>query len=153
MNEAALESQLKTLESIGAFLPCNCISIEHLLNPIGENNISLQIQSNEEIFAAVQEEHNLENSKDTRHQSPEPQIPWPSEKEMCSLISWALWYLEDAVNADSNKLSDAIEDYQQKLMTSLHFDGRQAGIEDYFKPATIKSAPKPPVASTLAWII
>ena len=108
------------------------------------------MQSNEEIFAAVQEEHNLDNSEHTRPQSPEPQIPRPSKKEMCSLISRTLRYLEDAVDADSNKLSDALEDYQQKLMTSLHFDSHQAQIQDYFKPATIKSAPKPPVASTLA---
>ena len=69
---------------------------------------------------------------------------------MCSLISQALRYLEDDVDAESNKLSDLLEDYQQKLMTELHFNGQQTQINDYFQPATIESAPKQPVPSTSA---
>ena len=149
-SEAALEAQLNTLEKIGAVLPCNRMSIHYLLNPDGENNLAIQMQSNKEIFAAVQHEHDINDSEGTIPQSPEPQIPRPSKREMCSLISQALRYLEDDVDAESNKLSDLLEDYQQKLMTELHFNGQQTRITDYFQPATIKSAPKLPVPSTSA---
>ena len=52
-SEAALEAQLNTLEKIGAVLPCNRMSIHYLLNPDGENNLAIQMRSNEEIFASV----------------------------------------------------------------------------------------------------
>ena len=70
-------------------------------------------------------------------------------KELCNLISQALWYF-DLFNAGRNKMSDVLDDYQKKLMINFHFNGHQAGIHDYFKPATINLEPKASVASTSA---
>ncbi|POW15152.1 hypothetical protein PSTT_02382 [Puccinia striiformis] len=58
---AALESQLNTLEFIGAVLPRNRMSISNLLDPEGENNHALQMRSDEEIFASVHDEDGEED--------------------------------------------------------------------------------------------
>ncbi|KAI7958282.1 hypothetical protein MJO29_006499 [Puccinia striiformis f. sp. tritici] len=153
---AALESQLNTLEFIGAVLPRNRMSISNLLDPEGENNHALQMRSDEEIFASVHNEDGEEDLVDCNPNSKEPEIPRPSKKDMCSIISRALRYLEDMDDSDSNKLTDLLETYQQKVLNDLHFKGQQAGIRDYFNPVTpqttstsrIEPSQKPPVAST-----
>ncbi|KAI9601284.1 hypothetical protein H4Q26_001098 [Puccinia striiformis f. sp. tritici PST-130] len=153
---AALESQLNTLEFIGAVLPRNRMSISNLPDPEGENNHTLQMRSDEEIFASVHDDDGEEDLVDCNPDSKEPEIPRPSKKDMCSIISRALRYLEDMDDSDSNKLTDLLETYQQKVLNDLHFKGQQAGIRDYFNPVTpqttstsrIEPSQKPPVAST-----
>ncbi|KAI9602292.1 hypothetical protein H4Q26_001579 [Puccinia striiformis f. sp. tritici PST-130] len=150
---AALESQLNTLEFIGAVLPRNRMSISNLLDPEGENNHALQMRSDEEIFASVHDEDGEEDLVDCNPNSKEPEIPRPSKKDMCSIISRALRYLEDMDDSDSNKLTDLLETYQQKVLNDLHFKGQQAGIRDYFNPVTpqttstsrIEPSQKPPL--------
>ncbi|KAI7938020.1 hypothetical protein MJO28_014940 [Puccinia striiformis f. sp. tritici] len=39
-------------------------------------------------------------------------------------------------DSDSNKLTNLLETYQQKVLNYLHFKGQQAGIRDYFNPVT-----------------
>ncbi|KAI7937392.1 hypothetical protein MJO29_014707 [Puccinia striiformis f. sp. tritici] len=82
----ALESQLNTLESIGAVLPQNRMSLSKLLDLEGENNHTLQMCSDEEIFASVQDDDNEEDLGDCNPESKEPGIPRPSKKEMCKKI-------------------------------------------------------------------
>ncbi|KAH9465767.1 hypothetical protein MJO28_007533 [Puccinia striiformis f. sp. tritici] len=108
------------------------MSLSNLLDPEGENNHALQMRSGEEIFALVQDDEDEEDSGDCNPKSKEPGIPRPSKKEMCSIISWALCYLEDMDDSDSNKLTNLLKTYQQKVLNDIHFKGQQAGIRDYF---------------------
>ncbi|KAH9467073.1 hypothetical protein Pst134EB_002101 [Puccinia striiformis f. sp. tritici] len=132
------------------------MSITNLLNPEGEDNQSLQMRTNEEIFALVQDDQ--DESEDDEPQRQEPPIPRPSKKEMCNLICRALRYLEDVDDGHNDRLADLLESYQNKLSIDPHFKGQQTGIKDYFNPVIIpttlssctKDSQNPPVALTSA---
>ncbi|KNZ48566.1 hypothetical protein VP01_5565g1 [Puccinia sorghi] len=87
-------------------LPCNWMSIKHLLNP-------------DEILDSVQQEHDLKNSKETiNHKAPTTF----QERDIQTHLAGNL-HLDDNFDSESNKLSDFLKEYQQKIMTDFHLNG------------------------------
>ncbi|KNE87547.1 hypothetical protein PSTG_19068, partial [Puccinia striiformis f. sp. tritici PST-78] len=127
----SIESQLDTLQQIGLVLPVNRMSIEHLLNPDGENNEAARMWSNEEIFELVEEESRQESDAVDNLVATEPPTKRPTKSEMLRHVSQALLYLED--QSEHDNLIANLEEFQQHLLKEIHFGGSQAGIKDYFK--------------------
>ncbi|KAI7957779.1 hypothetical protein MJO29_001978 [Puccinia striiformis f. sp. tritici] len=141
----SIESQLDTLQQIGLVLPVNRMSIEHLLNPDGENNEAARMWSNEEIFELVEEESRQESDAVDNLVATEPPTKRPTKSEMLRHVSQALLYLED--QSEHDNLIANLEEFQQHLLKEIHFGGSQAGIKDYFKVVP-NSAPQPDIANT-----
>ncbi|KAH9468531.1 hypothetical protein Pst134EA_033366 [Puccinia striiformis f. sp. tritici] len=141
----SIESQLDTLQQIGLVLPGNRMSIEHLLNPEGENTEAARMWSNEEIFELVEEESRQESDDVDNLVATEPAIKRPTKSEMLQHVSQALLYLED--QSEHGNLIANLEEFQQHLLKEIHFGGSQAGIKDYFKVVP-SLAPQPDTANT-----
>ncbi|POV99622.1 hypothetical protein PSHT_13471 [Puccinia striiformis] len=137
----ALESQLNTLESIGAVLPQNRMSLSKLLDLEGENNHTLQMCSDEEIFASaekidepleVEPEANKQPLKKKKGLTPRK----IAEEKTTPLKKSTTSTAPPSKKKSSTNLTNLLETYQQKVLNYLHFKGQQAGIRDYFNPVT-----------------
>ncbi|POW18089.1 hypothetical protein PSHT_06154 [Puccinia striiformis] len=134
-DEVFLSSQLDTLETIGAVLRVNRMSIQSLLNPEGENDLATTVYTEEEIFNMVKAQENEDQvDDDDDEDEPERPIVRPTKKQMVNHISQTLMYLDGEDNPESNALSNLLEKYQQKLVIDVHFNGQQTTLTNFFKP-------------------